>query len=90
MPTANKITEKSLIPLSLVFIIITGTVWITVVAQDGKANTLATLRGEERDRQQDERQNHLEKELVKTREVMIEKMTRMESDLQYIKAKVRN
>lgn len=70
----NRITEKTLIPISLVITILGGIIWLTILAENTKANTqsLTNLETEHR---------ALAKDLVETQKKMIESLTRIETKL---------
>jgi len=70
----NKITENTLIPVSLVISIIGGAVWVSAIWYDTRANAKSIEKIKED-------QKVLANELVQTQKIMIEKLTRIETKL---------
>lgn len=78
----NKVTENTLIPISLVITIISGVIMITIAVQDGRAQSM----------RQDKAEIELaqtKKDLATIKEGLIEDMATIKSDIRFIKEKVR-
>lgn len=75
---AGKITENTLLPISLVSSLVGGIVWLSVIWANGSENTKSI----------DKlfvRQDQIEATIIEQNQMVIEKLSRLEEQMKYLK-----